>query len=130
MQYDAFLSYNNKDHQAVEPIAHQLREKGLKVFLDRWYLKPGIPWTVELENSLNQCSAVVVFLGPHGLGRWQQREKEIALDRQAQNPLTFPVIPVLLTGSEPPLGFLSLSTRTQDIGQVGRPIFSIVGCDF
>ncbi len=33
----------------------------------------------------------------------------MALDRQARNP-SFPVVPVLLPGADPPLGFLSLNT--------------------
>src|SRR5260370_35888297 len=39
------------------------------------------------------------------MGRWQQREVDVALDLQA-NRQSFPVIPVLLPGCEPPLGFL------------------------
>ena len=43
------------------------------------------------------------------MGPWQQREKDLALDRQARTP-TFSVIPVLLPGADPALGFLSLNT--------------------
>ena len=39
------------------------------------------------------------------MGSWQQREADVALDLQSKSP-DFPVIPVLLPGSEPPLGFL------------------------
>jgi hypothetical protein len=40
---------------------------------------------------------------------WQQREVDIALDLQSKSP-NFPVIPVLLPGCEPPLGFLGQLT--------------------
>jgi hypothetical protein len=43
------------------------------------------------------------------MGRWQQREMSLSLDRQA-NASNFPVVPVLLPGADPPLGFLSLNT--------------------
>lgn len=107
--YDVFLSYNNRDHAAVEVIARQLEQRGLTVFLDRWFLVPGKPWPQALEEILNSCRAVAVFLGPNGMGRWQQREQYLALDNQARRP-AFPVIPVLLPGADPALGFLSLNT--------------------
>jgi hypothetical protein len=43
------------------------------------------------------------------LGRWQQRERDLALDRQTRDG-AFPVIPVLLPGAEPALDFLGLNT--------------------
>jgi hypothetical protein len=43
------------------------------------------------------------------MGPWQQREIYVALDRQAHD-LSFPVIPILLPGAEPALGFLALNT--------------------
>jgi hypothetical protein len=52
---------------------------------------------------------MAVFLGPMGMGRWQQREKELGLDRQAHDP-NFGVIPVLLAGADPALGFLKVNT--------------------
>jgi hypothetical protein len=108
--YDVFLSYNSADHRAVEKVARALTEQGLTVFLDRWYLVPGRPWPQALEGILEACGAVAVFLGPQGLGNWQQREKELALDRQAPDS-TFPVIPVLLPGAaDPSPGFLCLNT--------------------
>ena len=79
------------------------------VFLDRWYLAPGRPWPQALEEALHTCRAVAVFLGPAGMGPWQQREHYLALDRQAASA-TFPVIPVLLPGADPALGFLGLNT--------------------
>jgi formylglycine-generating enzyme required for sulfatase activity/KaiC/GvpD/RAD55 family RecA-like ATPase len=108
-EYDLFLSYHWRDRNMVESLAHALREKGLEVFLDRWYLVPGQRWQTALEKVLLSCRAAAVVLGPHGLGSWQQREKELALDRQAREE-AFSVIPVLLPGAEPALEFLSLNT--------------------
>ncbi|HZI20689.1 MAG TPA: toll/interleukin-1 receptor domain-containing protein [Pyrinomonadaceae bacterium] len=109
VKYDVFLSYNNRDHAEVEVVARRLKELGLTVFLDRWYLVAGTPWPQHLETILNACRAAAIFLGPYGMGRWQQREQYLALDRQAKNS-DFPVIPVLLPGADPALGFLSLNT--------------------
>jgi hypothetical protein len=103
--YDLFLSYNSSDHSIVETIAQKLRDQGLKTFFDRWYLTPGGRWRPKIEQALSSCTAVAIFVGPGEMGSWQQREVDAALDLQIKRP-NFPVIPVLLPGSEPPLGFL------------------------
>ncbi len=107
--YDLFASYNRRDQDQVRRVAEALRERGLGVFLDTWYLTPGRPWPDALERALSATRATAVFVGPHGFGSWQQREQWLALDRQAREQ-SFLVIPVLLPGSEPPLGFLGLNT--------------------
>ena len=107
--YDAFLSYHWRDHKGVEGIAAALSKRGLHVFFDRWYLTPGLSWPHTLECVLERCHAAVMCIGPEGMGPWQLREQFIALARQSKDE-TFPVIPVLLPGADPPLGFLALNT--------------------
>jgi ABC-type multidrug transport system fused ATPase/permease subunit len=89
-------------------------------FLYRWYLTPGLSWVDRLAAALNSCGAVAVLIGPHGLGRWQQRERDLALDRQAREP-AFPVISVLLPSAEPVLDFLGLNTWIDLRAGVGDP---------
>ena len=111
--FDVFLSYHWRDHAQVEALAHRLREQKLTVFLDRWYLTPGQSWPKALETTLAHCRAVAVCIGQGEMGPWQQREQYLALERQVaaeRRGQTFPVIPVLLPGAEPPLGFLSQLT--------------------
>ncbi|MDF0676356.1 MAG: SUMF1/EgtB/PvdO family nonheme iron enzyme [Nitrospira sp.] len=109
IQFDVFLSYHWRDREPVERIARSLRDQGLKPFLDRWYLVPGRPWPQALEQTLVSCRAVAVCIGPGEMGPWQTRESNFALDRQGRKA-DFPVIPVLLPGSDPVLGFLSQNT--------------------
>jgi energy-coupling factor transporter ATP-binding protein EcfA2 len=106
---DVFLSYNWRDHETVEHVAQQLREGDLHPFLDRWYLAAGQRWVSALEQVMNTCEAVVVFVGPGEMGPWQQRERDFALERQSRSP-EFRVIPVLLPGSDPALGLLGQNT--------------------
>ena len=108
-RYDVFLSYHWHDQASVLALAERLKAQNLKVFLDRWYLTPGQPWPQLLEQALASCGAVAVCVGPGEMGPWQQREMFSALDRQAKET-GFPVIPVLLPGAEPPLGFLKQNT--------------------
>jgi hypothetical protein len=69
----------------------------------------GRPWPEALEQVLGTCRAAAVFVGPGEMGPWQQREKYLALERQARDG-TFPVIPVLLPRADPVLGFLGQNT--------------------
>jgi hypothetical protein len=68
--HDVFLSYHWRDHRHVEALACALRDLGLGVFLDRWYLHPGKPWVQELEDLLRSCGAVAVCVGPGEMGPW------------------------------------------------------------
>src|SRR3954454_5883379 len=105
---DVFLSYSRADVQAVRQVQARLTEAGLATFLDRDRLPAGQPWLPALEQAIARCGAVAVLVGPAGLGTWQQREVQLALDRQAGEP-TFPVIPVLLPQvDDPPGGVLRL----------------------
>jgi type II secretory pathway predicted ATPase ExeA len=115
--YDLFLSYNSADHRIIEEVAHKLADVGLKeLFLDRWNLLIGTRWRPMLEKALGCSKAVAIFVGPGEMGSWQQREVDIALDLQSKSA-NFPVIPVLLPGCEPPLGFLGQLTWVDLRGQ-------------
>ena len=84
-------------------------------------LSRGVRWRSELEKTLGSCKAVAIFVGSGEMGSWQQREVDVALDLQSRSP-HLPVIPVLLPGCEPPLGFLrqltwvDLRSQTHDLG--------------
>ena len=66
-------------------------------------------WRAELEKTLGSSKAVAVFVGRSEMSSWQQREVDVALDLQSRNA-HLPIIPVLLTGCELPLGFLGQLT--------------------
>jgi hypothetical protein len=80
-RYDVFLSYNRANQSAVEALARRLREEhGLNPFLDEWHLVPGEPWQEALEEALDSSQSCAVFLGPAGLGTWENEEMRAALD--------------------------------------------------
>jgi hypothetical protein len=81
---DVFLSYSRADVEAVRQIQARLKEAGLATFLDRDQLPAGQSWLPALEQAIARCGAVTVLIGPAGLGTWQQREVQLALDRQAE----------------------------------------------
>src|SRR5262245_46566134 len=98
--YDVFLSHHSGDKPQVEALAARLEdEEELKPFLDKWHLIPGEPWQEAIEEALDRSRTCAVFLGPGGLGPWENEEMRVALDERVRNKL-FRVIPVLLTGDE------------------------------
>src|SRR5262245_52961244 len=88
-----------------------LRDKGLKTFFDRRNLAGGVPWVRALEQAIGAAKAVIVLIGPRGLGNTQQYERELAFVRQSRDP-AFPVVPVVLPGTttDRPLDFMNLLT--------------------
>ncbi|MBF0549874.1 MAG: toll/interleukin-1 receptor domain-containing protein [Deltaproteobacteria bacterium] len=40
-QYDVFLCHNSQDKPTVRKLAELLRQRGLRMWLDVWELKPG-----------------------------------------------------------------------------------------
>ncbi|MGC1952887.1 MAG: toll/interleukin-1 receptor domain-containing protein, partial [Gammaproteobacteria bacterium] len=106
--HDLFLSYSGADRAQAEQLEHALQQQGLRVARDRTYLKPGLAWQPKLEQVLCSCTAVAVLVG-EDLGRWQRKEIELALDRQARQG-DFPVVPVLLPKADLGLSFLAQNT--------------------
>ena len=108
-EFTVFLSHNSADKAAVEVIGRILHEKGIRPWLDKWNLIPGEPWVPALEEALNACTAVAVFIGPSGRSPWQNKEMELALNRKAR------VVPVLLPNAVPETraSFLSAYTWVQ-----------------
>jgi hypothetical protein len=109
--YDVFVSYSRADGPHAAEIDSLLRAKGLKTFFDRRNLPPGLPWVRGLEQAIAAAKAVIVLIGPRGLGNTQQYERDLALIRQTADQ-AFPVVPVLLpeTTSDPPFDFLRVLT--------------------
>ena len=104
VQFDVFLCHNGKDKAEVKQIGKQRKDNGILPWLDEWELPPGKPWQRLLEQQIAQVKSAAVFIGPHGIGSWQNEELE-ALLREFKKR-NCPVIPVFLISApeemEPP----------------------------
>jgi molecular chaperone DnaK len=97
--YDVFLCHKNADKAQVKEIGRRLiKEFGILPWLDEWELRPGERWQQVLESQITSIASVAVFLGPSGLGPWQDTELAAILDEFNRNAR--PLIPVILAGSE------------------------------
>src|SRR5688500_2920151 len=95
-RYDLFLSYNSKDRDAVLKIHEALKALNFKPWFDQEALTPGRLWQEEAEKGLMSCRAAAVFLGPNGIGPWENLEMRVLLTQVANEGV--PLIPVLLPG--------------------------------
>jgi hypothetical protein len=109
--YDVFVSYSRADGRHAAEIDAFLRTEELRSFFDRRSLAPGLPWVRALEQAIKAAKAVIVLIGPRGLGNTQQYERDLALIRQTRDP-AFPVVPVILpeTTTDLPFNFLQVLT--------------------
>ena len=74
--YDVFISHAHEDKETfVEPLANLLRERGLKVWYDRFVLKPGDSLSKTIEAGLAQSPFGVLVLSHSFFAkRWPETE--------------------------------------------------------
>jgi TIR domain len=93
-QFDVFLCHNSHDKPKVKEIGRQLKERGIRPWLDEWNLQPGLPAQPLLESYIKDCRSVAVFVGKNSLGPWQDEEIQATLQWTIREKK--PVIPVIL----------------------------------
>ena len=96
-RFDVFLCHNSNDKPEVKKIGDQLKDHGLRPWLDEWELRPGFPWQRLLEGNIEKIEAAAIFVGPSGIGPWQKMELEAYLREFVNRGC--PVIPVILKGA-------------------------------
>jgi hypothetical protein len=130
--YDVFLAYNSRDRDRVMALADQLRERGIRPWIDVVDLQPGTSWADALPDIIERVGSAAVCVGPNGTGPWEKMEIQLLLN--AFVTANVKVIPVLLEGTtrEPDWNrFLDLFHRVdfRDTRQdpVSQLIFGITG---
>ena len=131
-QFDVFLCHNSKDKPEVREIGEQLKQQGLKPWLDEWEFRPGFPWQRELERQIGHIKSAAVFVGSSGFGPWQEHELDAFLREFVKRQC--PVIPVLLpTAPQQPILPIFLSSymwvdfRQPQPEPMGQLIWGITG---
>lgn len=71
-----FVSHASEDKEEfVRPLAHALKEKGLKVWYDEFTLRPGDSLRRSIDKGLSECSGGVIVLSTAFFAKeWPQRE--------------------------------------------------------
>lgn len=110
LEYDVFVSYKKEDGYQAEKIANGLKNRGLKVWFDKWCCHLGntdmesITFMESIENGIMQTRCTIVVLGKNSVTGWQKEEQYFALQMAVEhNRKLFPVIlheaPEILEGS-------------------------------
>lgn len=132
--YDVFISYNSKDRDEVKEIAQQLKDRGIRPWLDQWEEQPGLSWKKQLQDNMERIQAAAVFVGEKGIGSWQNMEVEVYLDKFISQGS--PVIPVLLKSATqkpelPPflgqMHYVNFRDEKQELSPLDRLIWGITG---
>jgi hypothetical protein len=112
-------------------VAERLRERGIRAWLDEAELRLGRGWQDEAERQIGTIKAAAVFVGPSGLGPWQNREMRALLQQFVEQSCA--VIPVLLPGASMPALPLFLrdvvwvDLRTSGAAEMDRLVWGITG---
>jgi len=102
-EFEVFVSYNSEDRTIVADVIRQFHNEGIKTWWDRDDITAGQEWPAELENALSTTSTVVIFIGPHGPGYYQNKEIPRAVEEKKARQIK--VIPVILPGGSDKLPF-------------------------
>ncbi len=98
--YDLFLSYHAPDRPAARELVALLKQAGFAPWFDQDEIMTGQLWMDRVETGLRQARAVVVLIGPRGIGPWQRHEANMALRLALRGGDERPIIPVLLPGAD------------------------------
>lgn len=94
-----FLSYSRKDRARARRLTEWLERQGHDVWRDEDDIGGGASFSSEIENALKDCEAVLVLWSVESVRSSWVRD-EAGYGRDAGK-----LIPLLLDGTEPPLGF-------------------------
>src|ERR1700733_14194076 len=110
---DVFLCHNAADSAQVEEIAKRLAREQISVWLDRFNLIPGEKFTEKIQEALDACTSIAIFIGQTGRGPYQNEEFEYALNVRGVQGTR--IIPVLLPGTNRNMitGFLKNRSEVQ-----------------
>jgi len=94
-EFDAFISYSSQDSDFVDQLTRILKSTGVKVWLDKDELYPGVNWIEELERGIEQSQHMLLVVSPNSLNSpWANFEIGAILSKFAHSPETL-IIPVL-----------------------------------
>jgi hypothetical protein len=103
-RFDVFVSYSQKDKDAVDDLVSALRavRPSLRVFLDRLELRPGSAWQQHLFDAIDESRKVICAFSPNYLSSKVCKEEfNIALFRHRESTEGV-LLPVYLFTAELP----------------------------
>lgn len=85
-----FVCYAHNDLDFVLALVTQLKERGVDIWIDKWFLVVGDDWNYEIDIALRNCTRFVIVLSPVAVESPEvQGELRTALDERKR------IVPVL-----------------------------------
>ncbi|MFO1153251.1 MAG: SUMF1/EgtB/PvdO family nonheme iron enzyme [Rhodospirillales bacterium] len=110
---DVFISYAREDRASAEKLAHALEAHGWSVWWDREIL-PGKDFSAVIGTEIAAAKTVVVLWSRSSVAsNWVRDEAHEGLERSV-------LVPVLLDGSEPPMGYRAIQGVSLQDWEPGR----------
>jgi hypothetical protein len=98
-----FLSHNHGDKAFVRRLANDLRDRGVKVWLDEWEMRVGDSLVERIEAGIREAGYLVVVLSANSVNSpWVIRELNAALAEELGHRGMF-ILPVLIEDCDVPL---------------------------
>lgn len=116
MAADVFISYAREDRSTAERLAKALAARGHSVWWDR-DIQVGSSYTQVIERELQSAGCVIVLWSQASADSgWVRDEAQSGSNRHV-------LVPALLDGGEPPLGFRSMQTADLSgwVGEADHP---------
>lgn len=99
---NVFISHRGSDLPEAERLAAEIRNAGHDVWLDKWKIQLGDSIVERINEGLEGATYVIICYSASGvMSPWMGREWMSVLARQL-NGHGVKLLPVLLTGGEPP----------------------------
>ncbi len=90
MANHVFICYARKDGDFVLKLAANLKERGVRVWLDQWDIPASADWDLTIDDALYDCAQFLIILSPAARASREVRgELRTALDEDK------PIVPVL-----------------------------------
>lgn len=106
----AFISYSSEDKNFVYRVALDLKDHGIKVWLDEWEIDPGDDVRQKIEYGIENYEYFIMVLSNHSVNSpWVQKELSAALNKEVilNNEVVVPLlieknveIPTLICGKK------------------------------
>ena len=129
MSPNAFLCHASEDKDSfVLTFAEKLRDKGIRVWLDKWEMLPGDSLVTKIfEEGLKNADAVIIVLSRASVSKpWVRQELETSVVQRIEQGTK--LIPVVIDDCEIPNSLRStLYERIDDLKDYSESLDRIVG---
>ncbi|MBF0378023.1 MAG: toll/interleukin-1 receptor domain-containing protein [Desulfamplus sp.] len=84
-----FLSYSSKDKQFAQKIAQDLKDSGIKIWLDEWEIRVGDSISQKIQQGLEDADFIAVLLTCHSVDSgWVQKEWQSKINEEIKDEKT------------------------------------------